>query len=165
MPKFSKIIFFLFVFLALSACSSSVRFASNPMASKEIAMRNEKTVERPAGSKFTSKAAIPPPEASSSSSDTFDSGFASYYGDGFDGRKTASGEVFDKSKLTAAHRTLPFGTKVLVTNMKNGRSVIVTINDRGPFKAGRIIDLSEAAARQLDMIQSGVVMVEIRIVK
>lgn len=165
MLKYRKIIFFFLSFLALSACSSSVRFTENPRAAKEIAMRAEKQVERESGNKFSSNVSHPLPDIYEEDEDVYDSGFASYYGDGFDGRKTASGAIFDKNKLTAAHRTLPFGTKVLVTNMRNGKSVIVVINDRGPFKGGRIIDLSEGAARQLDMIQSGVVPVEIKIIK
>src|SRR5687767_1435960 len=76
-------------------------------------------------------------------------GIASYYGSAHQGRKTASGERFDMNKLTAAHRTLPFGQKVRVTNLGNQRSVIVRINDRGPFVRGRIIDLSQAAAQEL----------------
>jgi rare lipoprotein A len=83
------------------------------------------------------------------------SGEASYYGPGFAGRRTASGEIFNPSKLTAAHRTLPMGSKVRVVNKRNGKSVIVRINDRGPFTKGRVIDLSVAAARQINMIQSG----------
>lgn len=164
MLKYSKIIFFFLSFLALSACTSSVRFAENPRAAKEIAIRAEKEIERESGNKFSSNVSQPLPNIYDDE-DVFDSGFASYYGDGFDGRKTASGAIFDKNKLTAAHRTLPFGTKVLVTNMRNGKSVTVVINDRGPFKGGRIIDLSEGAARQIDMIQSGVVPVEIKIIK
>lgn len=89
-------------------------------------------------------------------------GKASYYADKFQGRRTASGEIFRQGKLTAAHRTLPFGTRVKVTNMANGRSVKVHINDRGPFVDGRIIDLSRKAARRLGMISTGVAPVEIR---
>jgi rare lipoprotein A len=81
-----------------------------------------------------------------------ESGRAAYYGGG----RTASGERSGPNQLTAAHRTLPFGTKVLVTNVHNGRSVIVRINDRGPYGRGRIIDVSIAAARQLGMIGSGI---------
>src|SRR4249919_962127 len=75
----------------------------------------------------------------------FESGKASYYSDKFDGRKTASGAVFSQHKLTAAHKTLPFGTKVKVTNLSNGKTVKVRINDRGPFVEGRILDLSKKA--------------------
>ncbi len=91
-------------------------------------------------------------------------GRASWYGGHFHGRKTASGETYDKEALTAAHPRLPFGTVVRVTNEKNGWSVNVRINDRGPHAKGRIIDLSEAAARQLGMIGDGVVPVSVRIV-
>jgi len=76
-------------------------------------------------------------------------GIASYYGKEFHGRKTASGETYDMHKLTAAHRTLPFGTRVRVTNVLNGKTIVVRINDRGPFKRDRIIDLSFEAARRL----------------
>ena len=79
------------------------------------------------------------------------------YGSDFAGRKTASGEPFDPTALTMAHRTLPFGTRVRVTNLENQRSVEVVVNDRGPFVAGRIADLSEAAARRLGMVAEGVV--------
>lgn len=82
-------------------------------------------------------------------------GTASYYGARFDGRPTASGERFDMSAMTAAHRTLPFGSKVRVTNPANGKSVVVRINDRGPFHKGRMIDVSHAAARQLGLIARG----------
>jgi rare lipoprotein A len=83
------------------------------------------------------------------------SGTASYYGAAFAGRLTANGERFNPRQLTAAHRTLPFGSKVKVTNKRNGRSVVVRINDRGPFAKGRVIDLSKEAARQIGLIQSG----------
>ncbi|WP_207535389.1 septal ring lytic transglycosylase RlpA family protein [Desertivirga arenae] len=89
-------------------------------------------------------------------------GNASYYAKKFNGRRTASGDKFRSSKRTAAHKTLPFGTKVKVTNLKNGKSVKVKINDRGPFVAGRIIDLSRKAARKIDMLNDGVAKVEIR---
>ena len=79
-------------------------------------------------------------------------GLASFYADKFDGRITASGEVFNQNKMTAAHRTLPFGTKVKVTRIDNKKSVTVTINDRGPFVNNRVIDLSKAAAKKLDFI-------------
>jgi len=88
---------------------------------------------------------------------------ASYYGAEFHGKTTANGEKFDKNKMTAAHKELPFGTIVRVTY--RGRSVVVRINDRGPFIAGREIDLSEAAARKIDMIQVGIARVKIEILK
>ena len=89
-------------------------------------------------------------------------GRASYYADKFQGRKTASGARFSQHKRTAAHRTLPFGTRVTVINLDNGRRVHVHINDRGPFVEGRMIDLSKKAARKLRMLQHGVANVEIR---
>ncbi len=104
---------------------------------------------------------VPPPSAPPSSGDTATStqqrGRISMYGDHFAGRKTASGAPFDPTALTMAHRTLPFGTLVRVTNLENQRSVEVVVNDRGPFVSGRIADLSEAAARRLGMIADGVV--------
>jgi len=83
------------------------------------------------------------------------SGQASYYGPGFEGRPTASGERFDPNDLTAAHRTLPMGSRVKVTNPQTGDSVVVRINDRGPFHGNRVIDLSQGAARAIGLIQSG----------
>ena len=88
-------------------------------------------------------------------------GKASYYADKFEGRKTANGETFHQSSATAAHKTLPFGTKVKVKNLDNGKKVTVRINDRGPFVAGRIIDLSRAAAKEVGLVQSGVANVKI----
>jgi rare lipoprotein A len=90
-------------------------------------------------------------------------GMASYYADRYHGRATASGETFDVNKLTAAHRTLAFGTRVRVTNLDNGKSVVVRINDRGPFVSGRVIDLSPAAARRIEMTRSGVVPVKLEV--
>jgi rare lipoprotein A len=84
------------------------------------------------------------------------SGLASWYGDMWQGRRTASGRIFDMNEMTAAHKTLPFGSKVKVTDLRNQRSVIVTITDRGAFFPGRVIDLSLAAARQLRMVNTGV---------
>ena len=92
-------------------------------------------------------------------------GDASYYGDPYHGRRTANGETFDKNKLTAAHRTMPFDTWVRVENLTNGRTVDVRINDRGPFVDGRVIDLSEAAAREVDMIRSGVAPVRLEVIR
>jgi len=91
-------------------------------------------------------------------------GVASWYGGKFHGRLTSSGEVFNTNDMTAAHRTLPFGTLVKVTNMDNGLSATVKINDRGPFVDGRIIDLSQAAADQLNMLGTGIARVSLDIV-
>lgn len=93
-----------------------------------------------------------------------ESGIASWYGGKFNGRKTANGEIFDTSQLTAAHKTLPFGTIVKVENIQNGKSVEVRINDRGPFVEGRIIDLSRAGAEAIGMIGTGIAQVRIEVV-
>lgn len=92
-------------------------------------------------------------------------GKASWYGPGFHGRLTANGERYNQYALTAAHRSLPFGTRVRVTNMNNGRSVVVRINDRGPFIRGRVIDLSTAAASNIGMIHHGVVPVRVQVIR
>ncbi len=91
------------------------------------------------------------------------SGLASWYGPGFAGRRTANGEIFDPSQLTAAHKELPFNTLVRVTNQRNNMSVVVRINDRGPFRPGRIVDLSRAGAEAIDMVGSGVAEVTLEV--
>ncbi len=91
-------------------------------------------------------------------------GRASWYGRPFHGRRTASGQIFNMNALTAAHRTLPLGTRVRVTNLANGRSVVVIINDRGPFVKGRIIDVSRHAARRLGFQRKGTARVRVRVV-
>ena len=105
----------------------------------------------------------PPPPAIIPPKRKVQYGWASWYGRKFHGRRTASGQVYNMYDLTAAHRTLPLGTKVMVTHMRNGRSVAVTINDRGPFVKGRIIDLSYAAARILGMVEEGVAWVRVEV--
>ncbi len=91
-------------------------------------------------------------------------GVASWYGAEFAGRPTANGEIYDPSQMTAAHRTLPFGTFVRVTNIKNGLNAVVRINDRGPFAKGRIIDVSRAAAEVLGMVGSGIAQVRLELI-
>lgn len=92
-------------------------------------------------------------------------GKASWYGPGFHGKKTASGQRFNQNAMTAAHRRLPLGTKARVTNLKNGKAVEVVINDRGPYKGGRVIDLSRAAAQKLAMVGSGIAPVRVQVVR
>lgn len=92
-------------------------------------------------------------------------GNASYYGAGFHGRKSASGTVYNMYKFTCAHKTLPFGTKLKVTNLKNGKSTVVEVTDRGPYIKNRIIDVSKVAAAELDMVKSGVAKVRIEVLK
>lgn len=94
-----------------------------------------------------------------------ESGKATFYAMKYQGRKTASGERFDQKAKTAAHRKLPFGTKVKVTNLRNGKSVVVRVNDRGPFVKGHIIDLSRSAFRSIGDIASGVIRVTIEVVE
>lgn len=137
--------------LLLSNCSSSVRYtrsssgSSRPSAtSKTTSNKGKKAVEYK-GKKHQIR------------------GVASYYGPGFQGNKTANGERFNMHDMTAAHKTLPFNTKVKVYNLTNGKTVIVRINDRGPFKKGRIIDLSKGAAKKIGMLQSGTANVKLEI--
>jgi rare lipoprotein A len=107
--------------------------------------------------------AIEPPVEESPAFRSLGSGTASYYGRRFHGRRTANGERFDMNALTAAHRTLPFGSLVRVTNPASGKSVTVRINDRGPFSKGRVIDVSRAAAKELGLIQRGHGSVELEL--
>ncbi|CAL76008.1 conserved hypothetical protein; putative endoglucanase and lipoprotein domain [Bradyrhizobium sp. ORS 278] len=101
-------------------------------------------------------------EPSQSPLQTASSGLASYYSEG---HKTASGERFDPSELTAAHRSLPFGTRLQVTNVRTGRSVVVRVNDRGPFVQGRVVDVSYSAAQALGMVNTGVAPVKVSVVR
>lgn len=91
-------------------------------------------------------------------------GYASWYGEAFHGRKTASGELFDMNGLTCAHRSLPFGTVLFVTNTANSRTVTVRVNDRGPYVSGRIADFSRGAASRLGMLESGTALVDMKVV-
>jgi rare lipoprotein A len=112
-----------------------------------------------APSPATSPPLVQPPSAPGSSFSQ--TGLASFYGRAHDGKTTANGESFDHQGFTAAHRTLPFGTRVRVTNLENGRTVTVTITDRGPYVRGRIVDISLAAARALGMQDKGVARVRL----
>jgi len=91
-------------------------------------------------------------------------GTASYYSNALHGRKTASGKLYDKNQLTAAHKTLAFGTKIKVTDLRNNKSVIVTVTDRGPYTKKRIIDLSYAAAKEIDLLKAGLSQVRLNII-
>ena len=90
-------------------------------------------------------------------------GKASYYGPGFHGRKCANGDIYDMYKMTCAHKTLPFGTRLKITNKNNGKSAIVEVTDRGPYAKGRIVDLSKASSMELDMVAAGVVNVTVEV--
>ncbi len=113
--------------------------------------------------RFTTKS-IPETEELAPSADQLQ-GMASYYADEFHGRKTSNGEVYNMHDLTAAHRTLPFNTRVRVVNLANGRNVVVRVNDRGPFKDDRVIDLSLEAAKQLGLIENGTAPVKLEILE
>ncbi|NQW29207.1 MAG: septal ring lytic transglycosylase RlpA family protein [Ignavibacteria bacterium] len=93
-----------------------------------------------------------------------DTGMASYYGEQFHGKKTSSGEVYNMHANTCAHRWLPYGTLLRVTNISNGKSAVVRVTDRGPFKHGRMIDISKNAAKEIDLIRRGTGVVEIKVV-
>ncbi len=127
--------FIIISIIVLISCSSVVQFSQNP------SLNFQKRV------------------------DYFEEGIASYYSDDFEGKLTASGEVFSQSGLTAAHPTLPFGTLVKVTNLENGNSVVVKINDRGPFIQGRIIDLSKTASQKLGFFGKGLAKVKVEVLK
>ncbi|MBT3344597.1 MAG: septal ring lytic transglycosylase RlpA family protein [Gemmatimonadetes bacterium] len=131
----------------------------DPRPRRQAARSKPPTVSRP------TQTAHPVDPQNISTANAYQIGVASYYGEPFHGRKTANGEVFNMYKLTAAHRVLPLGTITKVTNLSNGRWVVVKVNDRGPFIEGRILDLSFAAALELEMVQAGTSKVMIEIVE
>lgn len=138
--------------LALSACGST-----EARHSPSVHYQQQALAKRPAPSR---------PYAAPAPRSGYDIvGAASWYGKPYHGRRTASGQIYNMYQMTAAHPTLPFGTRVVVTNLDNGRSVIVTINDRGPFVRGRIIDVSRKAAGQLGFLNKGVTRVGVRIIE
>ena len=106
-----------------------------------------------------------PPKAPKTLVVSTSTGEASWYGPGFFGNRTANGEVFRPGTMTAAHRTLPFGTKVKVTNLRNGRETIVRINDRGPFSGHRVIDIAHGAAHHLGLVSSGIAQVKLEVLR
>jgi rare lipoprotein A len=151
---FSHLILFLGFIIA--GCSSTPRFA-------------EKTRTEPPRSSSSSKQAIPESAFASEKGEgkvllTL-TGVASYYAEDFNGKKTSNGEVYDMNSHTAAHRTFPFGTKVRVVNLDNNKSVIVRINDRGPFHEGRILDLSYGAAKEIDLIRLGTAHIRLEVIE
>lgn len=140
-----NLLFIIFFALLLNSCTSIIRYSSNSKFSNSKFSTVKSATSYPIGTKFI--------------------GYASYYADSFDGKQTASGEIFDNVKFTAAHLDLAFGTKLKIKNLANNKTCIVVVNDRGPFVEDRIIDLSKAAASQLDMIKKGVAEVEIEIIE
>ncbi len=147
MKRFALYIAVTFALAFMVNCSSlspNIRFADSGGGSTDTYEQSEEDGDfTPTGKTFT--------------------GVASFYHDKFNGRKTSNGEIFDNHKFTCAHKTLPFGTMLKVTNTSTGQSVIVKVNDRGPFVRGRVLDLSRAAARQIGMIGDGVATVKIEI--
>jgi len=141
--------------LLLIGCSVSPRFAT----------RGESTGSGDKRTPESKKPEEPTPPAATGRILLTLEGVASYYAQDFHGKLTSNGETYDMNGLTAAHRTFPFGTKVRVTNLENGKSVLVRINDRGPFKEGRIIDLSRGAAEQIDLIPSGTARVKLEVLE
>lgn len=146
------------VIVLLSACSSSVRFSSNVHGSRSTPLLFSGTSTERTSSE--NKTTTRPLAESLKTTDMSFSGMASYYSDEFQGRKTANGERYDRAEFSAAHRSLPFGTLLKVRNPANERSVIVRVNDRGPFKETRVLDLSFAAAKELDLVRSGTAQIE-----
>jgi rare lipoprotein A len=123
---------------------------------KAIARRTRNPRKRPAGVIALAVLALALPFGAARATVTVQEGLVSWYGEQFHDRPTASGQLFDSTAMTMAHPTLPFGTKVKVTNLRNGRSVVLTVNDRGPFVGKRIADLSQAAAATLGMLRRGI---------
>jgi rare lipoprotein A len=137
--------------LLLAGCAASPRFAGRGDRSAAG------TTAAPAPVR-----SIPPPNGRSLL--TLE-GVASYYAHDFNGRLTSNGETYDMNGMTAAHRTFPFGTKICVTNLENGRSAVVRVNDRGPFHEGRLIDLSLGAAKDLDVVKHGTARVRLEVIE
>lgn len=164
MRVLSKIIGFAAILAAVAAldsCSSSSTASYSKTKSTSSSVSKSSSSSTSATAK--TKKVVSKNSVGANAGQTF-KGQASYYADKFHGKATASGEKYDKSKMTCAHRTLPFGTKLRVTNTANGKSVDVTVNDRGPFKEGRVVDVSRAAAEKLDMIQSGVINCTVKVI-
>lgn len=140
--------------ITLLGCIAGCSLKEEPVPLPPVPQTHEKATPAPAPQAKEEAAPAGKPE-------TTQVGTASWYGPGFHGRETASGETFDQHALTAAHRTLPLGTEAKVTNLETGQSVQVTINDRGPYVPGRQLDLSQAAAQQIGITQQGVAKVKI----
>ncbi len=148
--------------VGIAGCS----LKEEPMPLPPLSQAREKTAPTPAPQAHERAALTPAPQAKEEAApagkpEITQVGTASWYGSGFQGQETASGETFDQHALTAAHRTLPLGTEAKVTNLDTGQSVQVTINDRGPYVPGRQLDLSQAAAKQIGLTKTGVAKVKI----
>lgn len=144
---------------------SSSLFAQLPVPELPVPELKNTAKDSSSGSIKLVNNPLPSPVVKEEKKEWDEKGVASWYGGKFQGRLTANGETFDTHKISAAHKSLPFNTLVRVTNLVNGKTVEVRINDRGPFVEGRIIDLSMAAAKEIDMLQSGIASVGLEIVK
>ncbi|WP_041468195.1 septal ring lytic transglycosylase RlpA family protein [Chloroherpeton thalassium] len=165
---FQQILIISICLLTVTACTSTVRYATKSSATRPSSATSSQKAHRSAATTNTSQKKATATETSSSqkltqteSGKILGEGEASYYANKFHGKTTASGEPYDMYSFTAAHRTLPFGTVLRVTNLENQKSVVVRVTDRGPWKAHRIIDLSFMAAKSLDMLGSGTAQVRI----
>ena len=143
-----------FTTMALIACTT---FAQTPPPAPAAPAAPAATTAPAPTPAPAAPAAAPAPQSASEG----ETGLAAVYSDKLNGRKTASGEVYDRIKLTTAHKTLPFGTKVKITNLKNNKSVVLRVNDRGPTQAGRVVDISPAAAKAIGISTKG--MAEVRV--
>lgn len=154
-PEYHRFLWLVIVLLIGGAfgCSSMKSESATPV----------KTEPSPSKKQPAAGETAPPAAPGTEALAPYQEGIASWYGPGFQGKKTSNKEIYNMHDLTAAHQTLPFETHVMVTNLRNGRSVVVRINDRGPFVKGRVIDLSFAAARLLDMIDEGTAPVRLEI--
>ena len=148
----------LFAALALSACAAQQSPAPDAAPQPEPAPH---AAAAPAAKKAALQSAAKKADKTEKTAKFSQTGKASWYGSGFHGKKTANGERFDMNTLTAAHRTLPISSRVRVTNLANGKSVVVRINDRGPYHGNRVMDLSKAAAQELGFIRTGTAQVKI----
>ena len=152
-------VFIVVILALLAACSPSPRYTTHRPAAGSIAGKPPSSASTVTGEQATNEEVEKVPRG------TKFHGVASFYGDEFNGRQTSNGEIFDMYGLTCAHRTLPFNTWLEVKNLANDRTVIVRVNDRGPFKDGRILDLSYGAARELHMLDAGIQEVEITVIR
>nr|WP_315360731.1 septal ring lytic transglycosylase RlpA family protein [Neisseria bacilliformis] len=157
----------LFAALSLSACAAQQSPAPDtappdePAPHASAAPAAQHAAAAPAAKKAARQSAVKKADKTEQTAKFSQTGKASWYGPGFHGKKTANGERFDMNTLTAAHRTLPISSRVRVTNLANGKSVVVRINDRGPYHGNRVMDLSKAAAQELGFIRTGTAQVKI----
>lgn len=145
----------------LTACSSISN--PSPYSTSQTDSYGDSFYKEPATKPTTKSNQVEPLASEGSSNYPTTQGTASWYGPGFHGKMTASGEAFDQNSLTVAHKTLPFGTKLRITNLENNRSILATVNDRGPFIPGRILDGSKRVAEELDYIGTGTAEVKVEV--